>query len=77
MCFSTYHAIFRSLIVNKILQGEDPYFNKLIRILATRCMTQVILIECSKPENFFSFYVLVIYDLFPLSYRQYISVVAT
>lgn len=23
-------------------QGPDPYFNKLIRILATRCMTQVI-----------------------------------
>ncbi|GAV69197.1 LOW QUALITY PROTEIN: RNB domain-containing protein [Cephalotus follicularis] len=22
--------------------GDDPYFNKLIRILATRCMTQVI-----------------------------------
>lgn len=22
-------------------QGDDPYFNKLIRILATRCMTQV------------------------------------
>ena len=22
-------------------QGPDPYFNKLIRILATRCMTQV------------------------------------
>lgn len=24
-----------------VLQGDDPYFNKLIRILATRCMTQV------------------------------------
>jgi hypothetical protein len=23
------------------VQGPDPYFNKLIRILATRCMTQV------------------------------------
>jgi hypothetical protein len=23
------------------MQGDDPYFNKLIRILATRCMTQV------------------------------------
>lgn len=27
------------------LQGDDPYFNKLIRILATRCMTQVISFE--------------------------------
>jgi hypothetical protein len=26
----------------KPFQGEDPYFNKLIRILATRCMSQVI-----------------------------------
>lgn len=24
------------------IQGGDPYFNKLIRILATRCMTQVL-----------------------------------
>ena len=23
-------------------QGDDPYFNKLIRILTTRCMSQVI-----------------------------------
>lgn len=23
------------------MQGDDPYFNKLIRIMATRCMTQV------------------------------------
>lgn len=26
----------------KNYQGDDPYFNKLIRILATRCMTQVL-----------------------------------
>lgn len=26
-------------------QADDPYFNKLIRILATRCMTQVTLLE--------------------------------
>ena len=33
------------LYVNPLLlhdmQRDDPYFNKLIRILATRCMTQV------------------------------------
>lgn len=31
------------LILSKIndLQSNDPYFNKLIRIMATRCMTQV------------------------------------
>jgi hypothetical protein len=28
-----------------ICQGDDPYFNKLIRILATRCMTQVTPLE--------------------------------
>jgi exosome complex exonuclease DIS3/RRP44 len=22
-------------------RGDDPYFNKLVRIMATRCMTQV------------------------------------
>lgn len=33
LCFWLNHLI--------IFQGSDPYFNKLIRILATRCMTQV------------------------------------
>lgn len=39
------HFLFCCLFnLNKFIyyQGDDPYFNKLIRILATRCMTQVI-----------------------------------
>lgn len=49
------HRFFRSLFIQLFLtwsplpppknQGDDPYFNKLIRILATRCMTQVLKIN--------------------------------
>lgn len=34
------------------MQGDDPYFNKLIRILATRCMTQVMTSSAIKRLDF-------------------------
>lgn len=60
-----------------ICQGDDPYFNKLIRILATRCMTQV-----TSPEYLSEFRIISLRDVsniysFALHYkfRQFISVV--
>lgn len=39
-----------------MFQGDDPYFNKLIRILATRCMSQVFSIYQSRKLDEFSVY---------------------
>lgn len=39
--------------LDKALRADDPYFNKLIRILATRCMTQALYFgsgDCSPAE---------------------------
>ena len=37
---STSKALAESL--DKAVRADDPYFNKLIRIMATRCMTQAV-----------------------------------
>lgn len=56
-------------------QGDDPYFNKLIRILATRCMTQVI----SLKYEFFSNLIADGHFWNPVLYkwRQFTSIVET
>ncbi|GJT86469.1 exosome complex exonuclease RRP44 homolog A [Tanacetum coccineum] len=58
--------------------GEDPYFNKLIRILATRCMTQAVYFcsgELSPPE--FHHYGLAapLYTHFTSPIRRYADVI--
>ncbi|KAJ7555172.1 hypothetical protein O6H91_05G024900 [Diphasiastrum complanatum] len=59
-------------------QGDDPYFNKLIRILATRCMTQAVYFcsgELSPPE--FHHYGLAapLYTHFTSPIRRYADVI--
>lgn len=62
---------------NYVFQGDDPYFNKLIRIMATRCMTQVILLKLLIfRSTLYMEFLIFIYLFFAWTLiRQYISVV--
>ncbi|GAQ85435.1 Ribonuclease II/R family protein [Klebsormidium nitens] len=59
-------------------QGSDPYFNKLIRILATRCMTQAVYFcsgELSPPEYHHYGLASPLYTHFTSPIRRYADVV--
>ncbi|KAA8532084.1 hypothetical protein F0562_006774 [Nyssa sinensis] len=58
--------------------GDDPYFNKLIRILATRCMTQAVYFcsgDLSPPEFFHYGLAAPLYTHFTSPIRRYADVV--
>ncbi|PIN02756.1 Exosomal 3'-5' exoribonuclease complex, subunit Rrp44/Dis3 [Handroanthus impetiginosus] len=58
--------------------GEDPYFNKLIRILATRCMTQAVYFcsgDLSPPEFFHYGLAASVYTHFTSPIRRYADVI--
>ncbi|PIN23397.1 Exosomal 3'-5' exoribonuclease complex, subunit Rrp44/Dis3 [Handroanthus impetiginosus] len=58
--------------------GEDPYFNKLIRILATRCMTQAVYFcsgDLSPPEFFHYGLAAPVYTHFTSPIRRYADVI--
>ncbi|KAL0462391.1 UNVERIFIED_CONTAM: Exosome complex exonuclease RRP44A [Sesamum latifolium] len=58
--------------------GDDPYFNKLIRILATRCMTQAVYFcsgDLSPPEFFHYGLAASVYTHFTSPIRRYADVI--
>ncbi|KAK4409529.1 Exosome complex exonuclease RRP44A [Sesamum angolense] len=58
--------------------GDDPYFNKLIRILATRCMTQAVYFcsgDLSPPEFFHYGLAAPVYTHFTSPIRRYADVI--
>ncbi|KAL1817405.1 hypothetical protein DCAR_0521835 [Daucus carota subsp. sativus] len=58
--------------------GDDPYFNKLIRILATRCMSQAVYFcsgDLSPPEFFHYGLAALLYTHFTSPIRRYADVV--